>query len=48
MREEWTTEVRDKCVAAKVPFFFKQWGGVARRKAGRELQGELWEQMPGR
>ena len=48
MCEEWATEVRDKCVAAEVPFFFKQWGGVARRKAGRLLQGEAWEQMPER
>jgi len=30
-----------------VPFFFKQWGGVRKKAAGRELQGRTWDQMPG-
>jgi protein gp37 len=29
-----------------VPFFFKQWGGVNKKKAGRELDGEIWGEMP--
>ncbi len=44
--EDWVIDVRDQCVAAGVPFFFKQWGGVQRKRNGRMLQGRLWEQMP--
>ena len=46
MREEWALEVRDKCLAAGVPFFFKQWGGTNKKKAGKVLAGRTWEQMP--
>jgi len=46
MREEWAVAVRDSCVAASVPFFFKQWGGVRKRAAGRELENRIWDQMP--
>jgi protein gp37 len=46
MREEWAIEIRDQCRAAKVPFFFKQWGGVNKKKTGRELQGRTWDEMP--
>jgi protein gp37 len=46
MDEEWVLEIRDQCVRADVPFFFKQWGGTNKKKAGRELQGEVWNQMP--
>jgi protein gp37 len=46
MREEWATGLRDRCVEAGVPFFFKQWGGVRSKSGGRELQGRLWSQMP--
>jgi len=46
MREEWVIEVRDKCAAANVPFFFKQWGGVRKKENGRLLQGVTWDQMP--
>jgi protein gp37 len=47
MRIEWVTEIRDQCLAAGVPFFFKQWGGVAKKRAGRTLDGRTWEEMPG-
>ncbi len=47
MKEEWVVEIREQCLRARVPFFFKQWGGVRKKKAGRELQGQTWEQMPG-
>ena len=44
--QEWVTGIRDQCVSARVPFFFKQWGGVQKKKAGRELDGRTWEEMP--
>lgn len=46
MLEEWVTEIRDQCIFADVPFFFKQWGGVQKRRAGRELDGITWDEMP--
>ena len=46
MQEEWVVEIKEQCLRAQVPFFFKQWGGVRKKKAGRELQGWTWEQMP--
>jgi protein gp37 len=46
MRPEWVTEVRDRCLAQRVPFFFKQWGGVRKKQAGRLLDGRTWEQVP--
>ena len=46
MREEWVLEIRDQCQAAGVPFFFKQWGGVNKKKTGRELEGRTWDEMP--
>ncbi|MFP5221858.1 MAG: DUF5131 family protein [Acidobacteriota bacterium] len=46
MQEEWVTEIRDQCLQSGVAFFFKQWGGVRKKKAGRVLQGRTWEQMP--
>ncbi len=46
MREQWAVDVRDQCLDAGVPFFFKQWGGVRKKANGRQLQGELWDEMP--
>ncbi len=46
MREEWVLRLRDECLMADVPFFFKQWGGVRKKKAGRRLDGQLWSQLP--
>jgi protein gp37 len=46
MKPEWVTSIRDQCVDANVPFFFKQWGGVWKKKFGRELEGRTWDQMP--
>lgn len=48
LMDEWVIEVRDQCQAAGVPFFFKQWGGVQKKKAGRLLQGRTYDAMPGR
>jgi protein gp37 len=46
MKEEWVITIRDECKKAKVPFFFKQWGGVNKKKNGRVLKGRTWEEMP--
>ncbi|OHB80056.1 MAG: hypothetical protein A2Z25_06420 [Planctomycetes bacterium RBG_16_55_9] len=46
MKPQWATAIRDQCLATNVPFFFKQWGGVNKKKAGRILDGCLWDQMP--
>jgi protein gp37 len=43
---EWVTDLRDQCRRAEVPFFFKQWGGHNKKKAGRVLEGQTWNQMP--
>jgi protein gp37 len=40
------TDIRDQCLRAKVPFFFKQWGGVQKKRAGRTLEGQTWDEMP--
>ena len=42
----WVTEIRDQCLRARVPFFFKQWGGVQKKRAGRILEGRTWDEMP--
>jgi len=44
--EEWVREIRDACVAARVPFFFKQWGGHTPKAHGRTLDGRLHDDMP--
>jgi len=46
MREEWVTDIRDKCLEAGVPFFFKQWGGRTPKAGGRHLAGRTWSEMP--
>ena len=42
----WVREIRDQCLAADVPFFFKQWGGHTPKAGGRSLDGRIWSQMP--
>lgn len=46
MEQDWVIEIRDQCNQAGVPFFFKQWGGAHKKRAGRELQGRTWSEMP--
>lgn len=46
MEKQWVTQIRDRCVAQSVPFFFKQWGGVNKKKTGRKLEGRCWDEMP--
>lgn len=43
---EWVTSIRDQCVAVRTPFFFKQWGGVNKKAAGRKIEGQTWSQVP--
>jgi len=42
----WALNLRDQCRTARVPFFFKQWGGKNKRQAGRMLAGRTWDEMP--
>ena len=42
----WARDIRDQCQRLEVPFFFKQWGGTNKKRAGRELDGQLWDAMP--
>jgi protein gp37 len=46
MEESWVVEIREQCLAAGVPFFFKQWGGANKKKAGRLLDGRTWDGLP--
>jgi protein gp37 len=46
MKPEWVVEIRDRCQEAALPFFFKQWGGPSRKKAGRQLEGRTWDELP--
>lgn len=46
MNPDWVRSIRDQCRAARVPFLFKQWGGVDKKAAGRELDGCTWDQFP--
>lgn len=46
MKEEWVVDIRNGCVDAGVPFFFKQWGGTNKKKAGRMLEGRIWDEVP--
>ena len=43
---DWVKEIRDNCLATDVPFFFKQWGGVFKKRTGRVLDGRTWDEMP--
>lgn len=46
MDPDWVWDIRLQCRAARVPFFFKQWGGVNKRVTGRRLRGHIYNQMP--
>jgi protein gp37 len=46
MQEQWAKDIRDQCLAAEVPFFFKQWGGMFKSRSGRTLEGRTWDEMP--
>jgi len=48
MDEQWVLDIQEQCDRADVPFFFKQWGGVNKKRAGRMLKGRTWDEMPRR
>ncbi|MGH9988392.1 MAG: DUF5131 family protein, partial [Nitrososphaeraceae archaeon] len=45
-KPEWVREIRDQCINAGVPFFFKQWGGITSKANGRVFDGRTWNQFP--
>lgn len=46
IQEEWVLNIKEQCHHARVPFFFKQWGGVNKKSTGRKLMNQTWDQMP--
>ena len=46
MEAAWVRDIRDRCRREGVPFFFKQWGGVFKKRTGRLLDGRTWDEMP--
>jgi protein gp37 len=46
MDAQWVRQIRERCLRANVPFFFKQWGGAVKSRMGRLLDGRLWDEMP--
>ena len=46
MNADWVRDIRDQCRAAGIPFFFKQWGGRNKKRAGRLLDGRTWDELP--
>jgi len=46
LKKEWVTSIRDQCAEAGVPFFFKQWGGIRKKLAGRALDGRTYDGFP--
>jgi protein gp37 len=46
MQPEWVRNIQRQCDRSRVPFFFKQWGGVQKKRAGRTLGGRTYDEMP--
>ena len=46
MAKEWVTSIRDQCVEKNIYFFFKQWGGIQKKKNGRLLDNRIWDEIP--
>jgi protein gp37 len=46
MKKSWVIDIRNQCQEKRVPFFFKQWGGINKKRAGRELEGRTWDEIP--
>ena len=46
MESEWVNEIKECCLNANVPFFFKQWGGINKKKSGRLLENRIWDEYP--
>jgi protein gp37 len=48
IKKEWIYEIKEQCEKANVKFFFKQWGGVDKKKSGRLLDGKIYNEKPER
>lgn len=48
MKEDWVLSIREQCEVANIPFFFKQWGGIRKKAAGRRLLGRTYDGFPNR
>jgi protein gp37 len=46
LEEQWVLEIRQQCQSEGIPFFFKQWGGVNKKRNGRLLEGKVWNEIP--
>ena len=46
MKEEWVHDIKEQCQKANVAFYFKQWGGTNKKKAGKMLEGKVYNEMP--
>ena len=46
MHEWWVWDIRQQCAEQGVAFFFKQWGGINKKKTGRQLRGRTYDEMP--
>ena len=46
MLKRWVIDIKQQCHEARLPFFFKQWGGVNKKKSGRYLNGKIFDEMP--
>lgn len=46
MSPTWVRDIREQCKKTDTPFFFKQWGGINKKKAGRIFEGRTWDDMP--
>lgn len=46
IQKNWVINIKDQCKQSNVPFFFKQWGGVHKKKNGRTLEGRTWDELP--
>jgi protein gp37 len=46
MKKEWVLDIKNRCLKAGVPFFFKQWGGINKKQSGRLLEGRTWDELP--
>jgi len=46
--KNWVMDIKDQCILQDTPFFFKQWGGTNKKKTGRLLEGQTWDEMPER
>jgi len=46
MLKKWVSDIKNQCREQDIAFFFKQWGGVNKKKTGRLLDGKVWDEMP--